>query len=86
MEIAILEARLKHVTEKRDRAWRRIKWFCHLLSQTRLSIYQQEIKKQIELEIEIELYQVNYQINQDISEADQYQKLKTYPNKGKLIN
>jgi hypothetical protein len=85
MEIAILEARLKHVTEQRDRAWKRIKWFCNLLSQTRLSIYQQQIKKQIELEIDIELYQVNFDIAQHISETDQYKKLKTYPNKGKLI-
>jgi predicted FMN-binding regulatory protein PaiB len=85
MEIALLEARLKHVTDQRDRAWKRIKWFCNLLSQTRLSIYQQEIKKKIELEIEIERYQANYEISQDISEADQYKKLKTYPAKGKLI-
>jgi hypothetical protein len=85
MEIELLEARLKHVTEQRDRAWRRLQWFCDMLSKTRMSHSQQEIKKQVELEVNIELYQVNFEPSVPISEDIQYQKLTTFPLRGQLI-
>lgn len=85
MDTNALEAKLKRVTEQRDRAWGKINWFLNSLNQTRLSRKQQEFKTQLELEISLDLYQADFELAQQISQEEQDIKLVTFPLRGQLI-